>query len=191
MRSMLGVTEGAHALLCKHVAAAEQAGRVTSYDREDRQEGMHPRFRFGCELPRNASHPSLRVNCIECWETVQGKVAHCSWVTDLRVHKGTVSRIMQGARARGRIENDTCNTLQNPGSHFEHTFGHGYAPLSVGCAERMLVAFVVEQVQHLCCPLFQAAWATWGSKRLRWEKMRALCFDYALAAMWQLLAALV
>jgi hypothetical protein len=54
----------------------------------------------------------------------------------------------------------------------------------------MMVAFLVDQVQQLCCPLFQAAWATWGSKRLLWEKMRALFYDYALASMRQLFEAL-
>jgi hypothetical protein len=42
---------------------------------------------------------------------VKGKVQHFSWITDLRVNKGTVYRIMQGARARWRIENETFNTL--------------------------------------------------------------------------------
>jgi len=37
-----------------------------------------------------------------------------------------VYRIMQGARARWRIENETFNTLKNQGYHFEHNFGHGY-----------------------------------------------------------------
>ena len=58
-------------------------------------------------------------------------------------------------------------------------------------ASLMMLAFLVDQVQQLCCPLFQAAWATWGSKRLLWEKMRALFYDYALGSMRQLLEALV
>jgi len=115
MRYILGVKEGDHAFLFAPVAEAEQAGRVTSYDREDRPQGMHHRLRFVCGMPLNASHPSRRVNCIECGETVQGKVQHCSWVTDLRVNKGTVYRLMQGARARWRIENATFNTLKNQG----------------------------------------------------------------------------
>ena len=102
MRYMLGVKEGDHAFLFAQVAEAEQAGRVTYYDREDRHQGMHHRFRFVCGMPLNESHPALRVNFIECWETVQGTVQHFSWVTDLRVNKGTVYRIMQGARARWR-----------------------------------------------------------------------------------------
>jgi hypothetical protein len=57
-------------------------------------------------------------------------------------------------------------------------------------AELMVLAFLVDQGQQLCGPLFQAAWAKWGSKRLRWEKMRALFFAYALESMRQRLEAL-
>jgi hypothetical protein len=141
-------------------------------------------------MPLNASNADVRVNCLACWATLQGNVHHCRWVTDLRVNKGTVSRLMQGGRARWRIANATCNPLKDQGDHFEHTFGHGYQHLSVVCAVLMLLAFFVEQVQQLCCPLFQAAWAQWGSKRLRWEKRRALFDDYALESMPQLFAAL-
>jgi hypothetical protein len=190
MHYILGVKEGDHAFLFTQVAEAEHAGRVTYYDREDSEKGMHHRFRFVSEMPLNASNADLRVNFIECWETVKGKVQHFSWVTDLRVNKGTVYRLMQGARARWRIENETFNTLKNQGYHFEHNFGHGYQHLSVVFAQLMMLAFLVDQVQQLCCPLFQAAWAKWGSKRLLWEKMRALFFDYALASMRQLFEAL-
>src|ERR687896_1002491 len=190
MRYILGVKASDHAFLFKHVAEAERAGRVTYYEREDRQKGVHHWFRFVCDMPLNESNADLRVNFIECWETVKGKVQHFSWVTDLRVNKGTVYRIMQGARARWRIENETFNTLKNQGYHFEHNFGHGYAHLSVVFAELMMLAFFVDQVQQLCCPLFQAAWAKWGSKRLLWEKMRALFYDYALDSMEHLFQAL-
>jgi hypothetical protein len=50
-------------------------------------------------------------------------------------------------------------------------------------ATLMMLAFLVDQVQQLCCPLFQAAWAKWGSKRLLWEKMRAFFYAYALESM--------
>ncbi len=180
---LLGVKEGDHAFLFQQVTQAEQAGRVTYYERQDAATGAHHRFRFVSNMPLNASHAALRVNFIECWETINGKVQHFSWVTDLRVNKGTVYRLMQGARARWRIENETFNTLKNQGYHFEHNFGHGYQHLSVVFAILMMLAFLVDQVQQLCCPLFQAAWAKWGSKRLLWEKMRALFYDYALDSM--------
>ena len=190
MHYILGVKEGDHAFLFKQVAEAERAGRVTYYDRKEAETGAHHRFRFISDMPLNASNASLRVNFIECWETIDGKVQHFSWVTDLRVNKGTVYRLMQGARARWRIENETFNTLKNQGYHFEHNFGHGYQHLSVVFATLMMLAFLVDQIQQLCCPLFQAAWAKWGSKRLLWEKMRALFYDYALDSMQHLFQAL-
>jgi hypothetical protein len=115
MRYIRGVEEGDHAFVFKHVAEAEQAGRGTYYAREDRQQGMHHRCRFVRDLPLNESHAALRVNVLACWETVKGHLQHCSWGTDLRVNPGTVSRLMQGARARWRSANATCNTLKNPG----------------------------------------------------------------------------
>jgi hypothetical protein len=187
---LLGVKEGDPVFLCNQVAQAEQAGRVTYYDREDAATGAHHRFRFASDMPLNASNAEVRVNFLECWETLKGNVQHFSWVTDLRVTKGTVYRLMQGGRARWRIENETCNTLKKQGYHFEHNFGHGYQHLSVVFAVLMMLAFFVDQVQQLCCPLFQAAWAQWGSKRLLWEKMRALFYDYALESMPQLFEAL-
>ena len=188
---LLGVKEGDQAFLFQQVTQAEQAGRVTYYERQDAETGAHHRLRFVSNMPLNASHAALRVNFIECWETINGKVQPFSWVTDLRVNKGTVYRLMQGARARWRIGNETFNTLKNQGYHFEHNFGHGYQHLSVVFAILMMLAFLVDQVQQLCCPLFQAAWAKWGSKRLLWEKMRALFYDYALDSMQHLFETLL
>ena len=187
---LLGVKEGDHAFLFDQVARAEQAGRVTYYERDDAKNGVQHRFRFVSDMPLNASNTALRVNFLECWETAKGNPQHFTWVTDLRLNKGTVYRLMQGARARWRIENETFNTLKNQGYHFEHNFGHGYQHLSVVFAVLMMLAFCVDQVQQLCCPLFQAAWAKWGSKRLLWEKMRALFYDYALDSMEHLFQAL-
>ena len=98
---------------------------------------------------------------------------------------------MRGGRARWKIENETCNTLKNQGSNFEHNSGHGEQHLSVVFAVLMMLAFVVDQAQQLCCALFQAVWATLGSKRLRWERMRALLDAYACTSMRQLCEALL
>jgi Transposase DDE domain len=187
---LLGVKEGDHAYLFEQVEAAEQAGRVTYYDRDDPATGLRHRFRFVSGVPLNASNADLRVNFLECWEWNQDQVQHFSWVTDLRVNKGTVYQLMRGGRARWRIENETFNTLKNQGYHFEHNFGHGYQHLSVVFAVLMMLAFLVDQVQQMCCPLFQAVWAKLGSKRRLWERMRALFYDYALESMRHLFEAL-
>jgi hypothetical protein len=171
LHDILGIKEGAHASLFEHVEVAEHAGRVTYYERDDEATGLHHRFRFVSDVPLNASNGDLRVNFLECWEGDQDTVQHFSWVTDLRVNKGTVYQLMRGGRARWRIENETFKTLKNQGDHFEHNFGHGYQPLSVVCAVLMMLAFLVDQVQQMCCPLFQAVWAKLGSKRRLWERM--------------------
>jgi hypothetical protein len=190
VHDILGVKEGDHASLFAQVAAAEQAGRVTYYDRDAPETGLRHRCRFVRDVPLNASHTDLRVNFLECWEWDKDIVQHCSWVTDLRVNKGTVYQLMRGGRARWRIENETFNTLKNQGYHFEPNYGHGYQHLSVVFAVLMMLAFLVDQVQQMCCPLFQAVWAKLGSKRRLWERMRALFYDYALTSMRQLFEAL-
>jgi hypothetical protein len=78
---ILGVKEGDHASLVAQVAAAEQAGRVTYYERDAPETGLRHRFRFVSDVPLNASHADLRVNFLECWEWDKDTVQHCSWVT--------------------------------------------------------------------------------------------------------------
>ena len=54
----------------------------------------------------------------------------------------------------------------------------------------MMLAFLVDQTQQLCCNLFRAVWAKLGSKRQLWESMRSLFYTYALQSMRQRLEAL-
>ena len=187
---ILGVKAGDHTYLFQQVEAAEQAGRVTSYERHDRAAGLVHRFRFLNDVPLNASHTEVRVNFIEYWEMGQDKVQHFSWVTDLRVTNRNVFHLMRGGRARWKIENETFNTLKNQGYNFEHNDGHGEQHLSVVFATLMILAFLVDQAQQLCCALFQAVWAKLGSKRLLWERMRALFYTYCLNSMRELFEAL-
>jgi len=187
---ILGVKEGDHAYLFKQVQAAEEAGHITHYERHDRAAGLMHRFRFVNDMPLNASRPDVRVNFIESWEMGQDQVQHFSCVTDLRVNKRNVYTLMWGGGARWKIENETFNTLKNQGDNFEHNYGHGEKNLSVVFAMLMMLAFLVDQTQQLCCALFQAVWAKLGSKRQLWESMRSLFYTYARQSMRQLFEAL-
>ena len=110
-------------------------------------------------MPLNESNPDELVNVLEYWEIhPDGKVQHFSWITDFLLVPKKVWDIMRGGRARWKIENETFNTLKNQGYHLEHNYGHGEQNLSVVLALLMMLAFLVDQVQQLCCPLFQAAW---------------------------------
>lgn len=129
--------------LYEHVAAAERAGRGSYDDRDEAKTGLRHRVRFVSAVPLKEANADLRVNVLEGWEWDQAQGQHVSWVTDLRVHQGTVSQRMRGGRARWRIAHETCNTLNNHGDPFAHNFGHGYQHLSVVFALRLLLAFRV------------------------------------------------
>jgi len=188
---ILGVKEGDHTYLFQQVQAAEHSGRVTSYERHDRAAGLVHRFRFVNDVPLNESNAAIRVNFIEYWEMGADRVQHFSWVTDLRVSPRNVYHLMRGGRARWKIENETFNTLKNQGYNFEHNYGHGTHNLSVVFAVVMMLAFLVDQTQQLCCALFRAVWTKMGSKRLLWERMRALFYTYRLDSMREVWAALL
>jgi hypothetical protein len=155
---ILGVKEGDHRYLFQQVQAAEQAGRVTLYERQDRTARLVHRFRFVNDVPLNASNAALRVNFIEYWAMGADRGQHFSWVTDLWVSQRNVYHLMRGGRARWKMENETFNTLKNQGYNFEHNYGHGTQNLSVVFAVMMMLAFLVDQTQQLCCALFRTVW---------------------------------
>lgn len=73
---------------------------------------------------------------------------------------------------------ETFNTLKNQGYHFEHNFGHGYDHLNTVFAMLMMLAFLIDQLQQLCCPLFQKAVVRLKSKMRLWATWRRFCDDY-------------
>ncbi len=166
LHSILGVKEGDHAYVCAQAPAAEHAGRVTYDERHDRAMGVMQRLRLVNDVPLNASTAAVRVNCIAYWARGADKIQHCSGVTDLRVSQRNVYHLMRDGLARWKIANETLNTLQNQGDTFEHHDGHGERNLSVVLATMMMLAFLVDQVQQLCCAVFRAVGATLGSTRL-------------------------
>jgi hypothetical protein len=142
------------------------------------------------QVPLHASHPELLITFLEYWEISAGEVQYFRWVTDLALTAETVFTLMRGGRARWKIENETFNTFKNQGYHFEHNFGHGEKHLSVVFVLLLLLAFLVDQVQQQCNPLFQAAWDKARSKRRLWEQVRTLLDAFVLTSFQDLYAAL-
>lgn len=174
MRFILGAKPKDHTFLFDWVDnAAVQGHELTD------GKGHHHRFKFINQIPLNDSHFDCAVNFLEYWETTpKGKVIHFTWVTDLALTPATVYTIMRGARARWRIENETFNTLKNHGYHFEHNFGHGEKHLATVMAHLMLLAFLIDQIQGLCCQLFKEAVVKAKSRSRFWEKLRAKFTDF-------------
>jgi hypothetical protein len=192
MHFILGAKAGDHKSLFTRMETDFQQGRAATITWEDSEQKILHHFRYLADVPLNDSHPDLLVNFLEYWEVSKDGVKYFSWVTDLPLNDATVYLIMRGGRARWKIENETFNTLKNQGYHFEHNFGHGKAHLSVIFALLMMLAFLVDQVQQLCDPLFVAAWEKVGSKRQLWEDMRALFRTFvldSLRTLYELIAA--
>ncbi|NMQ07122.1 hypothetical protein E4Q08_18700 [Candidatus Accumulibacter phosphatis] len=109
-------------------------GEAIEFEKID-DAGIIHGFRFINGVPLNKSHPDLLVNFLEYWQINKGKEVIFSWITDIELTKETVCKVMQGGRARWKIENETFNTLKNQGYNLEHNYGHGEKNLSsvFGC----------------------------------------------------------
>jgi hypothetical protein len=191
MHFILGAKPGDHTALFARMTAAAEAGTAHVLTLEDAKTGTIHHFRWLCQVPLNDSHPHLLVNFLEYWEIKDGKVQYFSWVTDLELTEDSVWMVMRGGRARWKIENETFNTLKNQGYHFEHNFGHGVEHLATVFALLMMLAFLSDQVQQLCSPLFRAVLQKFGTKRLMWDRMRCLFTDFVFDSMRELFEALL
>jgi len=189
---ILGVKEGDHSFLFEQVKMARSEGRMTEFEIVDEKnpEKVH-RFSFLNQVPLNESNQDLLVNFLEYWEVTPNKVQHFSWVTDFTVTKDNAYQLMRGGRTRWKIENETFNTLKNQGYHFGHNYGLGKENLSLVFAMLMMLAFLVDRTQQLCCKLFRAVWTKLGSKRALWDRMRSLFKEFAFESMQMLYEAIL
>lgn len=170
---ILGVKEDDHKYLFGCVDAAVEAGEAIEHDLPDPKD---PRvrhfFRFTNGLPLNESNKDILVNVLEYWEEGGKKPQHFCWVTDFTLTKDYVYDIMRGGRARWKIENETFNTLKNQGYHIEHNFGLGEQYLSLTFFSLMMLAFLADQLQELCCALYREVRKKRGSKKELFETVR-------------------
>jgi len=187
MHFILGAKPGDHAHLFKQWIAAQDAGLAVTLSGELPGGGTWE-ISFAHGLSLNESHPDLRVNFLQYGEYDQAGEPRklFTWVTDLEITPESAPRLVRGGRARWKIENETFNTLKNQGYQFEHNFGHGRQNLSVVFAMLMMLAFLVDQTQQLCCPLFRATWAKLGSKRALWDNQRSHFQHIVLQSMQQM-----
>lgn len=183
MHYILGVKPGDHQFLFDHVNVAHQEDRVTRISW--RQGDLWCEVSFLNGVPLNESNQDLLVNVLEYSEyDLEGNSRkRFSWVTDLRITQGNARWLARGGRSRWKIENETFNTLKNQGYHFEHNYGHGHQNLSTVFAMLMMLAFLVDQVQQLCCSLFRAVWEKVGSKRALWEQIRSHYWHFLFQSM--------
>jgi hypothetical protein len=173
---ILGAKPGDHEHLFDGVIQAGDdsklhAVRTTLLDKK----GTSRETQWAKQLPLNKSNPDLLVNYVGQSDlTADGDIKSMfSWVTDQVVTRESVELIARGGRCRWRIENETFNTLKNQGYHFEHNYGHGEKNLSTVLMLLMMLAFLIDQVQQTCCPLFQAVLAKVKRRKTLWFRLRS------------------
>jgi hypothetical protein len=181
---LLGVKPGDHQYLFDELIRRADADEVGKLDVTDPATGIQHSYLFAEEISLNEANHQVRVNVLHYVQTDPDGTSHeWTWVTDLVLTVANVAPLARAGRSRWRIENETFNTLKNQGYHFEHNFGHGYENLAVVMALLMMLAFLIDQVQQKCNPLFRAAWEKKGPKCALWEAMRNVFASFEVSSM--------
>lgn len=113
---------------------------------------------------------SISLNTVR---TDQTEPPPATWVLDLELNEGSVVPIMCAATSRWRIEKENFQILKKmTGDSLKHHFGHGKNSLCTAFAILSVLGFLIDQIQELCCPLFQKALTYHKRKSYLWEGVR-------------------
>jgi hypothetical protein len=169
LQYIIGVKQGDHAFLFDWIKNIKADEVIIN------RNGTQHKFRYVNDAPLNDKNFDYRVNILEYWETTpKGKKQYFSWVTSFKITQENVFDLMRAGRSRWRIENETFNTLKNQGYNFEHNYGHGYNNLCSVMTMLMMLAFLIDQVQFLCCKLRKQVKAKCGPWYAVFERIRSL-----------------
>lgn len=168
MQYIIGVKQSDHAYLFDWIKDLKPM-----IHQQTDEKGTQHEFHAYTNVPLNDANHEYRVNVLEYWETKKdGRKQYFSWVTKLSLITENMYDIMRSGRTRWRIENETFNTLKNQGYNFQHNYGHGYKNLCSVMTMLMMLAFLIDQVQQLCCKVYQKARKHIGTLRSLFEKVR-------------------
>jgi hypothetical protein len=171
---IINVKPDSHESLFKQFAGRQSRDQVKELRYTD-EKGIQHYYCWTTNLCLCDSATDVKVNFLFYEQTTtDGKVLRWTWITNLPLNIRSVEKVMRAGRSRWKIENETFNTLKNQGYHFEHNFGHGQQNLATNLALLMLLAFLVDQIQQHCCPLFRQLWKGLGTKSKLWGYLRSL-----------------
>lgn len=182
---ILGAKPNDHTYLFDNFIKQSEIGLVDEVSTAASGKTLATQTQWLDHLQLNASNKELEVTFIQHMEfdANQEVAKRFSWVTQLNVNSSNVLQFMLGGRSRWKIENETFNTLKNQGYQLEHNFGHGTKNLSTVFATLTFLAFLVDQVQQLSCPLFAKAMSKFNTKRAYWHHIRC-CFEILSLTSW-------
>ena len=89
--------------------------------------------------------------------------------------------VMRAGRRRWAIENELFNAMKERNEYnIEHNYGHGKNHLADVFPTLTMLAFLIDQVQLLCCGLFQKARDYQKRKIYLWERIRSLLLNFRI-----------
>ena len=178
-RYILGAKPGDHKLLFSRFEASESK---KSWKTRDKKTGNVQHFEWDNGLPLNNANSDLKVNMLKYKETdKKGKTTKFSWVTDLPLNRNSVMPVMRAGRRRWAIENELFNAMKERNEYnIEHNYGHGKNHLADVFPTLTMLAFLIDQVQLLCCGLFQKARDYQKRKIYLWERIRSLLLNFRI-----------
>lgn len=173
MSFILVVKPKDHKVLFEWVNDFDRLDACGHLEFKDKKARLH-RYRWVNDVPLNGSPNADNVNFFEYQIVVNGKITYRnSWVTDIKVDEQNVTTLVQGGRARWKIENETFNTLKNQGYHLEHNFGHGKHNLSLIFFILNLLAFYIHQILELSDRLYhKVRYTKFTSRKEYWNQLR-------------------
>ena len=197
MHYLLAAKPGDHQHLFDQVIAASDQGRDDYVDRYDAKDPavLASQTQYVAGVSLNASRRDLQVNFLQHFEfdRASGETTRrFSWVSELELPRQAYLKFVAGGRSRWRIENETFNTLKNQGYHLEHNYGHGKKNLATVLLLLTFLAFLVDQVQQLCCPLFAAVLSKLKRLRSVWDYLRSVIRHFvfgSFAELWRAILA--
>jgi|TARA_B110000967_G_C18824927_1_gene530810 hypothetical protein len=134
---------------------------------------------FTNKLILNGQHQEILTNYFEYIETDKktGKSTfYSTWITDIPISLENVKELIDVARSRWKIENETFNTLKNQGYHLEHNYGHGKKHLATNFAILTFLAFLTDQIAQHLDKDFQEAKKVCKTFKSLWEKIRSVFY---------------
>jgi len=180
---LLVAKPGDHKSLFEDIQGLRRGELLDRLERKDKE--ARRVYEWTNQIYLNADPKSPQVNFVQLtiFNKEGTRTFRCSWVTDLEITAENVERLVRGARARWKIENEGFNTLKNHGYHLEHNFGHGSQYLSEAFFMLNLLAFFVHQILELVDELYQQVRASFSARVEFWNAIRAT-FRIFLFASW-------
>ncbi len=151
----------------------EQENQLETFSWQTKGKRCTVKFKNGLIL--NGQNQELLTNYFEYSETsinTKESTFYSTWITDISITQANIKELVEVARARWKIENETFNTLKNQGYHLEHNYGHGKKYLATNFAILTFLAFLIDQIAQHMDKIFQKAKQICKTFKSLWEKVR-------------------